>query len=243
MMKTYFPFFEKKNSKKDLNRSFRGTIQLLRKGSDWYLAIPVEISCELKNASHLPQTVVGVDLGLRHIAVVSEPHSGKRQLFSGKQVGYVRRHFRSLRQSSGQKKAPRAVKRIGQKEKRWITDYNRKLAKDIVAFALQFDRPVIKLERLENIRKNCRSLKRADRTIHSWAFYQLQQFILHKAPRMGIMVLFINPKYTSQRCYECGYIKKANRSKDRFCCKKCGHTAHADINASRNIAVSTSLAA
>ncbi|MGI0015722.1 MAG: RNA-guided endonuclease TnpB family protein, partial [Nitrososphaera sp.] len=219
MVKSFFPFFEKKDSKKDINRSFRGTIQLLRKGSDWYVAIPVEISCQREKVSHLPLNVVGVDVGLRHIAVVSEPRSGKRQLFSGKQVGYVRRHFRSLRQTLGQKKALRAVKRIGQKEKRWITDYNRKLAKGIVEFALQFDRPAIKMERLESIRKTCRSLKRADRTIHSWSFYQLQQFILQKAARMGVLVLFIDPQYTSQRCFPCGHIEKANRSQDRFCCK------------------------
>lgn len=139
MAKSFFSFFVKKNSK-DTNRSFRGTIQLLRKGSDWYVAIPVEITCELKKTCPLPQQVVGVDLGLRHIAVVSEPQSGKRQLFSGKQVGYIRRHFRSLRQSLCQKKALRAVKRVGKKEKRWMTDYNRKVAKEIVQFALQFER-------------------------------------------------------------------------------------------------------
>lgn len=242
-VKTYFPFFEKKDSKKDSNRAFRGTIQLLRKGTEWYVAIPVEVSCEISTMTPLPKTEIGVDLGLRHIAVVSEPKSGERQFFSGKEVGFIRRHFRSLRRTLGEKKALRAIKRVGQKEKRWMTDYNRKLAKDIVNFSLQFDRPVIKMERLDDIRQTCKTTNRADRTIHSWAFYQLQQFILQKALRCGVMVLIINPAYTSQRCFRCGHTEKANRLKDRFVCKNCGHRSHADLNASCNIAMSTSLAA
>ncbi|WP_143018876.1 hypothetical protein [Natribacillus halophilus] len=62
--------------------------------------------------------------------MLSEPTSGQRQFFSGKEVGYIRRHFRSLRRSLGKKKAQRAIERIGQKETRWMKDYNRKLAKE-----------------------------------------------------------------------------------------------------------------
>lgn len=238
---TYFPFFV--GGAKHYNLQFRGTIQLFRKGRDWYIAIPIEVSSELEGFTPTPKTEIGVDLGLRHIAVVSEPKSGKRQFFSGKEVGYVRRHFRSLRRSLGQKKALRAIRRIGQKEQRWMTDFNRKLANSIVHFALQFDQPVIKMEKLDRIRQNCKSTKRADRTIHSWAFYQLQQFIIEKATRCGVVVLFIEPAYTSQRCFKCGHVEKGNRSKDRFRCKKCNHHTHADLNAGSNIAISTSLVA
>ncbi|WCK53343.1 transposase [Aneurinibacillus sp. Ricciae_BoGa-3] len=141
----------------DKNRENRSIIQLLRKGSDWYLAIPVEISCEITTFSIVPQTFIGVDVGLRHLAVISEPKSGKRQYFSGKEIGYIRRHFRSLRRSLGKKKALRAIKRLGHKENRWMEDYNRKLAKKMVDFALQFDRPVLKMEQLYNIRQTCKT--------------------------------------------------------------------------------------
>lgn len=257
----FFPFF-KQNIKKelrnvknkktgvitaqekriDLNQEFRSTIQLLRSGKEWYLAIPIEISSPVKNYSVLPKNYIGIDLGLRHLAVISELNSGKRQFFSGKEVGYIRRHFRSLRRSLGKKKALRAIKRLGKKENRWMEDYNRKLARKLVNFALQFDRPVIKMEKLYNIRKTCRSMKRADRTIHSWAFYQLQMFIEEAAAKEGILVLYVDPKYTSQTCNVCGHKEKKNRNKDKFKCKKCHHTSHSDLNASRNIGSSTSLA-
>ncbi|MDX6347754.1 MAG: putative transposase, partial [Streptomyces sp.] len=42
---------------------------------------------------------------------------------------------------------------------------------------------------------------------------------------------------TSQQCSECGYRDHRNRaSQARFQCRSCGVVAHADLNASRNIA-------
>lgn len=52
----------------------------------------------------------------------------------------------------------------------------------------------------------------------------------------GVTVTEINPAYTSQQCSHCGYTARDNRqTRDLFCCKCCGTTLHADINASRNI--------
>jgi putative transposase len=211
---TYFPYFVKEQE-----RSFRGTIQLLRKGKEWYLAIPVELACSIDVEPNVKQTPIGIDLGLRHLAVISEPESGKRQFFSGKEVGYKRRHFRSLRKHLGKKKAQRAIKRIGQKERRWMTDTNRKLAKDIVNFAIQFEHPVLKLEELDGIRSTCKTVKHADRTIHSWAFYQLKMFIKERARKFNIPVFDIDPAYTSQTCYSCGHVEKDNRRQDKFKCR------------------------
>lgn len=54
-----------------------------------------------------------------------------------------------------------------------------------------------------------------------------------------------NPAYTSQTCYRCGYRHKQNRVKSKFKCLGCGSSTHADINASRVIALkgSTNLSA
>ena len=237
----YFPYLTKEF------REHRGTIELFRKGTEWYIAIPIQVSSELKKAkktiNYDEYTPIGVDLGLRHIAVASQPQSGERQFFSGKEVGYKRRHFRSLRRSLGKKKAQRAIERVGKKESRWMKDYNRKLAKDIVDFALKFDKPIIKLEELDDIRKTAKSTKKADRTIHSWAFYQLKMFINERAAKFNVPVVDINPYKTSQKCSCCAQSDKRNRDGDKFRCVNCGYTCHADLNAGNNIALSTSLAA
>jgi putative transposase len=73
--------------------------------------------------------------------------------------------------------------------------------------------------------------------VHSWAFAQLGQFLAYKARRAGVPLVFLDPAYTSQTCAECGHVDKRNRaSQARFRCRSCGVVAHADLNASRNIA-------
>lgn len=91
------------------------------------------------------------------------------------------------------------------------------------------------MENLENIRNTVNGLNRADRNIHSWTFYQLQQFIEYKAELAGIKVEYINPKYTSQSCSRCAKVKKSNRKANLYSCE-CGNHIHSDLNASRNIA-------
>jgi putative transposase len=50
-------------------------------------------------------------------------------------------------------------------------------------------------------------------------------------------VELVNPAYTSQTCNRCGHVDARNReSQAVFVCTACGHRAHADVNAARNIA-------
>jgi hypothetical protein len=54
----------------------------------------------------------------------------------------------------------------------------------------------------------------------------------------------INPVYTSQTCNACRHRDPRNReSQAVFRCRACGHAAHADVNAARNIAVGRTVTA
>ena len=57
------------------------------------------------------------------------------------------------------------------------------------------------------------------------------------ANHKGIMVSFINPKYTSKQCLVCGNIDKDNRpTQEEFLCTSCSHSpTNPDINAACNI--------
>ncbi|MDT2236514.1 IS200/IS605 family accessory protein TnpB-related protein [Paenibacillus larvae] len=48
---------------------------------------------------------------------------------------------------------------------------------------------IIKLERLENIRKTARTSRKNAKNLHGWTFYQLQQFISYKANLVGIKIV------------------------------------------------------
>jgi len=115
------------------------------------------------------------------------------------------------------------------------TPQGKEINRQLINFAVQEQVGTIIMENLDNIRNTAKSLNRANRNIHSWTFYQLQQFIKYKAELAGIKVKYINPKYTSQSCSRCAKVKKSNRKANLYSCE-CGNHIHSDLNASRNIA-------
>ncbi|WP_344135541.1 transposase [Luedemannella flava] len=58
----------------------------------------------------------------------------------------------------------------------------------------------------------------------------------HAARYHGATVVKVNPAYTSQTCNACGHVARESReSQAVFRCVACGHRAHADVNAAKNI--------
>ena len=79
---------------------------------------------------------------------------------------------------------------------------------------------------------------RLNRQISDVSWGSLIQKILYKAEARNVIVLQINPAFTSQRCSNpgCGHIHPLNRkSQSDFQCLKCGHTENADTNAAKNV--------
>ena len=181
---------------------------------------------------------MGIDIGLNQLAVASiKDEKGKeldRCFHNGKQAGFIRKKYRSLRRILGKAKKPKKIKSINDKESRYIKDLNHKISRQLIDLAVQEEVSTIVMEDLKNIRKTAFSLKKADKNLNSWSFYELQQFIEYKAKLSGIEVIYINPKYTSQTCSKCKSVKKSNRNKSLYKCS-CGNTVHSDLNAARNI--------
>jgi IS605 OrfB family transposase len=228
-----YEYIEPLLSKLVAGEADKSKLELYRRGDDWYVSFTA-VYDEAEPATE--ETVIGVDLGLNNIVTVVQPDTDKKMMVSGKEVGYIRRKFHSLRQELQESGAQRARNRLGKKESDWTRDRNHKLAKDIVEFADRFENPVIHLEDLQTIREQRRSRKQ-NRELHSWAFGELRQYITYKAQEKGIDVKQVDPSYTSQRCYQCGEIEETVRDRNSFRCDSCGHSDHADMNAARNIAV------
>lgn len=73
-----------------------------------------------------------------------------------------------------------------------------------------------------------------NRAIRASGWGQLVARLEHKARGR---VEKIPAAYTSQTCAVCGTVdREARESQAVFCCRFCGHTAHADVNAAINIA-------
>ena len=96
----------------------------------------------------------------------------------------------------------------------------------------------IKMERLNGIRKGRKHSRKFNGTLHSWGFYQLQNFIEYKARLRGIPLVYVEPRNTSKECSRCGSV--GTRDGKKFVCPN-GHVEHADVNAGFNIALRPSI--
>ncbi len=132
--------------------------------------------------------------------------------------------------------AKKKIRRMRDKEARFRRHQNHVISKAIVRDARRTDRGIA-LEDLKGIRGRVKARGGDARNrLGTWAFAQLGGFIMYKARLAGVAVEFIDPSSTSRTCHECGHCERSNRqSQGRFHCRGCGHRAHADVNAARNI--------
>ncbi len=66
---------------------------------------------------------------------------------------------------------------------------------------------------------------------------QIPKQIEWNALKRGVQATKVKSAYSSQQCHVCWYVDRKNRpNQGTFLCQVCGHTAHADRNASENIA-------
>ncbi|MET7542559.1 transposase [Streptomyces sp. NPDC005507] len=192
-------------------------------------------TCEVPEAeTYEPDGFIGVDLGIVNIATTSTGYQA-----AGRGLGRYRKRQLALRaklQKKRTKSAKRRLKERSRRETRHVKNTNHIIAKTIVTEAERTSAG-ISLEVLKGIRQRVRLRKPQRVQLHSWAFAQLGDFIVYKAKRAGVPLVFVDPAYTSQTCAECGHVDKRNRvDQGRFICRGCGVVAHADRNASHNIA-------
>ena len=180
---------------------------------------------------------IGVDFGRKDIAVTSE---GK--IYSSEKLNKTRNIFFKVRKSvqtkadnskrSTKRNCHRVIKRLSGREQRFATNINHTISKQIVQDAKLLNKGIA-IEDLSGIRESATVRKKQKREHHSWAFFQLRQFLTYKSLMNGIPLVVVQPQYTSKTCNNCKRI--GNRQGKDFKCKNCGYTNDADKNASLNI--------
>jgi len=191
-------------------------------------------------------SVVGIDLGRRDIAVTS---SGDK--WSGKDIQQVRDDFFKVRASLQQKaskgtrstrrRARQILQRLSGRERRYQSWLNHNISRTIVNKAKTSNQSIA-IEDLTGIRERTNQQPRSKterRRSNSWAFYQLREFLTYKAIQAGVKLVKVNPAYTSQMCHKCNHIHpvkgKSYRSNKSFKCGHCGWYGDADLNGAINI--------
>jgi putative transposase len=199
-----------------------------RKGR-WWLHIVMEIDTPVAAAT---AEVVGVDLGIATPAVDSK--GSKYGADHWKEIEDRTFELRRRLQSKGTKSAKRQLKKLSGRQKRFRKDCDHVLSKRLAQAVSRG--ATLAFEDLTNIRGRAKRRKAQRRRLHGWSFHQFQAFVTYKAEARGVAVGFVDPRYTSQKCSQCGHIERGNRpSQAEFRCKKCGYECHADYNAAVNI--------
>jgi len=176
-------------------------------------------------------TVLGVDLGVKEIAVTSTA-----RFFSAAELNHNRREFKRVRadlRTHGSRNAHRTLEAMSGRETRYVTHVLHTVANGIVQEALEYDCDGIVFEELDGIQRRL-----SNAAWHSkWAFDRIYEYVQYKAETEGIFVDTTSPKNTSKRCAECGFVHESNRpTRDRFDCRNCDTQNHADYNAAKNVA-------
>jgi putative transposase len=228
------------------------TIQVRREGRKWMLVL----SCDEVPTRPLEPTgaVVGVDVGIVDFAVTSAGHHINNPRWGRKAPGKLEVAqqvlARKKRGSNNRRAARETVAARHRKLANCRRDFHHKTAKALVA-----DHDVIVVERLKianmvrrakphpdpgipgAFRANGAAAKTGlNRSISDAGWAQFRSILAAKAEEAGRQMISVDPRHTSDCCEACGHAARENRAKQAvFRCVRCGHEAHADEHAARNI--------
>ncbi len=206
---------------------------VLRADGHWYALIVCETEPQTE---HLPSRCshpdIGLDVGLKSFLTDSEGQTVENPRFYRTSQKTLRRKQRQLcRRKKGSKrrrKAARTVAKTHLKINRQRRDHHFKTAKP---YAEGYQRIVVEDLAITNMVKNHHLSKSI--TDASWgAFLAILEA---KAESAGHQVLRVNPRFTSQKCHQCGEIVQKSLSVRTHICPFCGYVADRDVNAAKNI--------
>jgi len=120
--------------------------------------------------------------------------------------------------------------------KKSLTERNNKINESINKIPLKKIKKIV-VEKLRNVKKNSKGkiYKRFNNKLQRWSYSKVLSMLSLRCEESGILYKEINPAFTSQTCYKCGFRHKNNRLGEKFLCLNCGSSLDADYNASLNI--------
>jgi IS605 OrfB family transposase len=193
------------------------------------------------------ENVVGVDQNSNGIGVtVMNRRSGMilKQLYLGRdislrQVRYENRRavLQEYRDEKGRRgKAGLKLRQLSGRQRNYVRTNTWLLAKQLTDLATQH-KATIAIERLYKLRRRKGQLSRKSRRKTNRIPYGFFRHALtHKSAQLGILMVEVSARYTSQTCPRCGHISRQNRRNWRyFRCVRCRFEANADRVASVNI--------
>lgn len=187
----------------------------------WYVNLPVEVEC----ADHAPLSRVGIDLGLKDLATLS----------NGEKIAaprFYRASEEKLAKAQRARKTPKRVRNIHAKIANRRKDF---LHKASTRIAKEFGLIVV-----GDVSPSKLSQTRMAKSVLDAGWSDFRRMLLYKSAGNGGSTLEVSERLTTQTCSECGSLPPsrprgiAGLSQRVWACD-CGAVHDRDVNAARNI--------
>lgn len=160
--------------------------------------------------------ILAIDQGLSSVAACSDGQITPDHCNHGHSLSII------LDKLSRKKKGSNAFKKAQQHRKNFINwSINQ----------LNFQN--VKEVRLEKV-VNIRFKKKSSRKMSHWSNPEIRDKIKRKCEELEVPIIEQSCAYRSQRCHNCGQVRKANRNGKHYNCKNCSYNNDADLNAALN---------
>jgi len=205
----------------------------------WYVSI--QVTQEAAEPPPAVGPVIGVDLGIKTLAVVSDGREIANPKALRTRIKKLQRlsrwHSRTQKGSANRKKAQKKLARMHAKIANIREDTLHKATTHLVAKTKpSYERPaVIGIEDLgvSGMLKN----RKLSRAIADVGLAEFRRQLLYKAQQAGVQIHVVSRwQPSSKTCSGCGWYHADLQLADRvFVCQECGLVIDRDINASRNL--------
>jgi len=222
-----------------------GQVTISREGPDYFISI--HVSYEMEDPVHPHHKAVGIDRGVVNFAYLSDGTFFKPLVLE----------YYEMKLKEAQRELSRKVKfsKNWQKQVAVVGSWHRKIARchddhtskvsTIIGDKQAY--PILEALKIMNMTasaagtvdapgKNVAAKSGLNRSILDQRWGQFDRKLTYKEKWRGGLVIKVPPHYTSQDCPECNHRDPGNRkTRETFCCLKCGYIAPADFVAARNI--------
>jgi putative transposase len=211
------------------------SVSVSERAGRWFVSVLMEVEVPEYAGSKDSHDVVGVDLGVKALATVSDgspPHANPRAL--GSKLRKLRRLQRSVsRKQKGSANRKKAVRKVATLHYRVANVRKDTLHKLTTTLAKTKRVVVIEGLAVANMMKN-RCLARA---IGDVGMGEFRRQLEYKAPLYGCRIVVADRFFaSSKKCSCCGVVRAEMSLRERtWRCESCGTTHDRDLNASINL--------
>ena len=162
------------------------------------------------------EKVLGADSGIKTVLTLSDGQTTPKLCKHGHSYESILEKLSRKRKGS---KAFRAAARHRKNFVNWSVN--------------QLDFSNVREVRLEKVTK-LRYRKKTSRRLSHWSYPEISDKLESRCEQLEVPIVQQCSAYRSQRCHQCGQVRKSNRKSKIYRCQNCGNVCDADLNAAIN---------